>query len=437
MVKILHKDTAEVLLNVPGNSLRGATLAGAQLAGADLSGMDLAHAVMRGSDLQGAVLDKAEMIGACLDGANLTQASLVGANLSDATLRKARMRRARLNGCQMRLAQLAGADLTRASLVGANLSLADLRADLSGAELRNADLRGADLTDATLIRADLADADFTGATMVRTTLTEAQLEGARFQNVITREVAASPGIAEVGTRLRASTVEEPEGGVSIQIRVECPHCGQPQRVSRACVEQYSTCPRCKEDFYLDHAGRPYASKPVLETDWTPEIAKSPSLEHPDWEWKPEWTKPAVMAGGAVLSLPFIWMIVSWMLSLSGPPEDLSGRAEYLGRAFAAADERRVVALCEPATDEVVRRWLSETRPSDWKEHLEKDGEFAVTSNVIFANVKSRYARVEVSVRAVPRSDGSAESSTVEFSSIWKLDPQDQWVLVPKTLFPEE
>ncbi|HHH1595514.1 TPA: pentapeptide repeat-containing protein [Yersinia enterocolitica] len=61
-------------------------------------------------------------------------------------------------------ADLRGADLRDADLCGADLRDADLRgADLCGANLRGADLRGADLRNADLCGADLRDADLRGA----------------------------------------------------------------------------------------------------------------------------------------------------------------------------------------------------------------------------------------------------------------------------------
>ena len=61
-------------------------------------------------------------------------------------------------------ADLQGANLRDADLQGANLRDADLRgADLQGADLRGADLRGADLQGADLQRANLRGADLQGA----------------------------------------------------------------------------------------------------------------------------------------------------------------------------------------------------------------------------------------------------------------------------------
>ena len=72
------------------------------------------------------------------------RADLSGANLRCADLRCANLRGADLSDADLRCANLRGADLSDADLRGA-----DLRgANLSDANLRGADLRGADLSDA-------------------------------------------------------------------------------------------------------------------------------------------------------------------------------------------------------------------------------------------------------------------------------------------------
>ena len=74
-----------------------------------------------------------------LSGANLREANLSGADMSRADLRDASMRGAYLRG-----ANLSRADLSGANLHGANLSMADLSgANLHGANLSRADLSGA------------------------------------------------------------------------------------------------------------------------------------------------------------------------------------------------------------------------------------------------------------------------------------------------------
>ena len=67
-------------------------------------------------------------------------------NLREANLREANLYEANLRGANLRGANLYGAELCRADLCRADLREADLReANLCGANLREADLRGADL----------------------------------------------------------------------------------------------------------------------------------------------------------------------------------------------------------------------------------------------------------------------------------------------------
>ena len=105
--------------------------------------------------------------------------SLRHANLSGALLIRAGLRGANLSG-----ADLSGADLSGADLSGANLSDANLRdADLSGADLSGANLSDANLRDADLSDADLTDADLSGASLRNADLNYANLSGAK-QRVI-------------------------------------------------------------------------------------------------------------------------------------------------------------------------------------------------------------------------------------------------------------
>ncbi|EDU4467073.1 pentapeptide repeat-containing protein [Salmonella enterica subsp. enterica serovar Cotham] len=85
---------------------------------------------------------------------------------SRADLRGADLRNANLYGADLRGANLRGANLRGANLRGANLYGANLRgADLCGANLYGANLRGADLCDANLRGADLCDANLCGANL--------------------------------------------------------------------------------------------------------------------------------------------------------------------------------------------------------------------------------------------------------------------------------
>ena len=70
-----------------------------------------------------------------------------------------------LSGADLRVANLVDADLTRADLVDADLTGANLTgAYLTGADLTEANLTRADLTEANLNKAFLKGANFDGAT---------------------------------------------------------------------------------------------------------------------------------------------------------------------------------------------------------------------------------------------------------------------------------
>jgi hypothetical protein len=93
-----------------------------------------------------------------LNGANLAAAVLRGADLGKANLSRANLTDAILGGCDFRGATLLGAKFSRG-----NLSLADLSgANLSGADLENADLSGANLNRTNLSLANLSNAQLTG-----------------------------------------------------------------------------------------------------------------------------------------------------------------------------------------------------------------------------------------------------------------------------------
>ena len=105
-----------------------------------------------------------------LCGADLRNADLCNANLRGASLRGADLCDADLYGADLR-----GADLCNADLSGANLRGGNLRnANLSGGNLRNANLSGGNLCGANLRGADLCDADLCGAD-----LHNADLRGAK------------------------------------------------------------------------------------------------------------------------------------------------------------------------------------------------------------------------------------------------------------------
>lgn len=103
-----------------------------------------------------------------LRGANLSEANLIEANLRGANLRKAKLTGADLYEVYLSEANLSGADLSWAKLIEAHLSGADLSgADLGLADLSRADLSGASLIDADLGETNLGRAILTGANLGR------------------------------------------------------------------------------------------------------------------------------------------------------------------------------------------------------------------------------------------------------------------------------
>jgi len=131
-MKILHRTTNAVILEIEGDSLREVDLSGAHLSGANLTDADL-----HGAELSGADLDGANLYGANLRCANLHGVDLRGADLREANLSETNLNWADLRGAHLRFADLSETDLTGADLAGADLTGAHLReAYLSGAKQR-------------------------------------------------------------------------------------------------------------------------------------------------------------------------------------------------------------------------------------------------------------------------------------------------------------
>jgi Pentapeptide repeats (8 copies) len=106
---------------------------------------------------------------------DLFRANLTGANLNRADLRGADLSVANLSDSLISGADLSGADLTDAKLHGAILFCTNLsKADLSDANLSETELWRANLSDATLARTNLDNADLSGAD-----LSKADLDSAR------------------------------------------------------------------------------------------------------------------------------------------------------------------------------------------------------------------------------------------------------------------
>ena len=116
----------------------------------DLNNVDLQQADLHDSDLQKVDLYRANLRVATLTRANLAEANLAGAHLRGANLYKANLEKANLYEADLQDAHLEDANLKGASLASANLQGAEPKfgADLTGAYLLLADLRGAFLIGA-------------------------------------------------------------------------------------------------------------------------------------------------------------------------------------------------------------------------------------------------------------------------------------------------
>ena len=108
--------------------------------------------------------------------ARIPQVNISGCDLRHADLMGTVMRRANLSGCYLNPCHLYHADLREAILTEARFNGANMR----GADLRGADLTGADLDRAILSDANLSGANLTNANLQRTSLIGANLSGANF-----------------------------------------------------------------------------------------------------------------------------------------------------------------------------------------------------------------------------------------------------------------
>ena len=102
------------------------------------------------------------------------QVNISGAELRHADLMGAVLRRANLSGCFLNPCHLYHADLREADLTNALFNGSNMR----GADLRGANLTGADLDRAILSDANLSGANLTNANLQRTSLIGANLAGA-------------------------------------------------------------------------------------------------------------------------------------------------------------------------------------------------------------------------------------------------------------------
>jgi uncharacterized protein YjbI with pentapeptide repeats len=131
---------------------------------------NLRGAILRDANLEDAVLSDTDLIEADLSEADLSHADLGGADLFTANLQEANLSNAHLAGADLSFARLKGADLSKADLTkeiwesrgGTTVPHARNDADMSYADLKNADLSDANLSGAKLTDTDLSDAHMSG-----------------------------------------------------------------------------------------------------------------------------------------------------------------------------------------------------------------------------------------------------------------------------------
>lgn len=187
----------EVSLSLRGRDLRYAVLDRTDLHRADFTGVDL-----RGASLKETRLEEARF---CLPlRVSPRQCSeFSGADMKEANLRGVDFWGANLDGAQLAFVHLEGADFRNAQLEGANLSFADLKgADLSLANLTGAKFSYANMQLTNFSEAQLAEAQFNGAKLQGANLAKAQLEGANLA------AANLQGAQMTSTKLQGANLKE-------------------------------------------------------------------------------------------------------------------------------------------------------------------------------------------------------------------------------------
>ena len=116
------------------------------------------------------------------------RADFTGADLRDARILSAQLMGGKFHNADLTGAQFMGTNLNGASFIGANLQKAQFMgalirdAEFYGANLTGANLRGADLSRANLYRANLCETDLRGAILINANLVGANISNAKISN---------------------------------------------------------------------------------------------------------------------------------------------------------------------------------------------------------------------------------------------------------------
>ena len=198
-------------LCLKGRNLADADFAAACLERCDLTGARLDNANFFGADMQDAILAdvslrRADLRGACLRGADLSGADLFEADLREGTIAAAD---AKLGFKVIEPRQRTETEAQGACLAGANLQ----RSKMSGVIAVKADFSGAVMKDCKLVRANLKQADFRGADLAGADLSGADLSGADLRDAILvgckMTMSRADGADMEGALTDRSTVGEP------------------------------------------------------------------------------------------------------------------------------------------------------------------------------------------------------------------------------------
>jgi len=163
--------------------LTDATLVKTSMTGIDGSGMKLVNALGLKVRLKEAWLDNADLSGADFSRANLSEACLEGSTGKDLALTGAKLREANVKGAKWRGVDLAESHMHKADFTGADLRSADMT-EASGAEivLDSTQLDGVAAIGARFPGAQLKKASAVGARFTSANLSGADLSGADFTN---------------------------------------------------------------------------------------------------------------------------------------------------------------------------------------------------------------------------------------------------------------
>lgn len=173
-----------------GHWARGLVLDRIRLVGAELAGLRADGLNLRDSDLSRGVLKESHLV-AC----DFSRARLEHADVDRATIRMCTFDHARavqlsavgamIEDCSGAGVDLSGADLRGAQLTDTKFPRANLRdARLDGVEAYGVSLRGADLADASLRDVCFDDADLRGADLTGADMTGGRFHGADFRGAI-------------------------------------------------------------------------------------------------------------------------------------------------------------------------------------------------------------------------------------------------------------